>query len=108
MTLRHAQASAGRACHCVQARSRLPRRHPARSGKLVGFEDMADFVKSLERPRKVIILVQAGKPVDETIDKLLEHMEEGDVIIGEDSLSSRAGWRTGLRAWHPSCLPGNP
>ena len=69
---------------------------------------MADFVKSLERPRKVIILVQAGKPVDETIDKLLEHMEEGDVIIGEDSLSSRAGWRTGLRAWHPSCLPGNP
>ena len=38
-------------------------------------------VQSLEKPRRVIILVKAGKPVDQTIDALLEHMEAGDVII---------------------------
>lgn len=32
-------------------------------------------------PRRVIMLVQAGAPVDSTIDKLLEFMEPGDIII---------------------------
>ena len=31
--------------------------------------------------RRVIILVKAGKPVDATIDGLMEHMEEGDIIV---------------------------
>lgn len=31
--------------------------------------------------RRVIILVQAGAPVDSTIDKLSEYMEQGDIII---------------------------
>lgn len=42
---------------------------------------MADFVASLEKPRRVIMLVKAGAPVDATIKGLLEHMEEGDIII---------------------------
>lgn len=42
---------------------------------------MCVCVQSLEKPRRVIILVKAGKPVDQTIDALLEHMEAGDVII---------------------------
>lgn len=49
--------------------------------RLHGFKDIKDFVESLEKPRRVIILVQAGKPVDSTIEKLVEHMEPGDIII---------------------------
>ena len=48
---------------------------------LHGFKDIKDFVASLERPRRVIILVKAGAPVDATIEALCEHMEEGDIII---------------------------
>lgn len=49
--------------------------------KLTGFKEMGEFVQSLQKPRRVILLVKAGKPVDATIDGLLEHMEEGDIII---------------------------
>jgi len=49
--------------------------------KLHGYKDIKDFVMSLEKPRRVIMLVQAGAPVDSTIDKLLEYMEPGDIII---------------------------
>jgi 6-phosphogluconate dehydrogenase len=48
---------------------------------LIGEETMEEFVSKLSKPRKIIILVQAGKPVDETIEKLSEYMEEGDLII---------------------------
>mmetsp|Transcript_2798 Transcript_2798/g.6132 ORF Transcript_2798/g.6132 Transcript_2798/m.6132 type:complete len:570 (+) Transcript_2798:65-1774(+) len=49
--------------------------------KLRGYEDIKDFVASLERPRRVIILVKAGAPVDQTIDQLQKYMEPGDIII---------------------------
>eukprot|EP00775_Hariotina_reticulata_P008665 gene8665-8846_t len=49
--------------------------------RLHGYKDIKDFVASLEKPRRVIMLVQAGAPVDSTIDKLLEYMEPGDIII---------------------------
>ena len=45
-------------------------------GNLAGFKEMKDFVASLERPRRVIILVKAGAPVDATIEALSEYMEE--------------------------------
>lgn len=48
---------------------------------IVGTKSPAEFVSQLSKPRKVIILVQAGKPVDLTIEALVEHMEEGDVIV---------------------------
>jgi len=38
---------------------------------LVGFHDMKEFVMSIAKPRPVILLIQAGKPVDETIKKAL-------------------------------------
>ncbi len=50
-------------------------------GELRGFEHVEDFVKSLAKPRAVIILVQAGKPVDAVIAQLSGIMEEGDLII---------------------------
>jgi 6-phosphogluconate dehydrogenase len=49
--------------------------------KLHGYKDVADFVASLQKPRRVIILVKAGAPVDGTIDALMQHMEPGDIII---------------------------
>jgi len=48
---------------------------------LEGHKDVKDFIASLAVPRKVVILVMAGKPVDSTIALLSEHMEAGDVII---------------------------
>ncbi len=49
--------------------------------KLRGFHNFESFVHSLERPRAVIMLVQAGKPVDATIEKLCNYLEPGDLII---------------------------
>ena len=40
-----------------------------------------EFIHSLERPRKVILLVKAGDPVDWTIDQIKPFMNEGDIII---------------------------
>ena len=49
--------------------------------KLTGYDDLEKFVKSLERPRNVILLVKAGAPVDGTIESLLTYLEPGDAII---------------------------
>ncbi|CAM9698762.1 unnamed protein product [Ascophyllum nodosum] len=46
-----------------------------------GFKDPKEFVKSLSKPRKVILLVQAGAAVDASIATLSEFMEEGDIIV---------------------------
>lgn len=48
---------------------------------LIGKKDVKEFVMELKRPRKIVILVQAGKPVDATIEQLSKHLEEGDIII---------------------------
>mmetsp|Transcript_17453 Transcript_17453/g.28975 ORF Transcript_17453/g.28975 Transcript_17453/m.28975 type:complete len:488 (-) Transcript_17453:96-1559(-) len=48
---------------------------------IVGSTGPADFCSQLSKPRKIIILVQAGKPVDDTIAQLAEHLEEGDIIV---------------------------
>ena len=48
---------------------------------LVKSTDPQDFIQKLKRPRKVIMLVQAGKPVDETIRKLSKYMEQGDILV---------------------------
>lgn len=48
---------------------------------LIGASDQKDFIGKLSKPRKVIILVMAGKPVDETIASLAKYMEPGDVIV---------------------------
>lgn len=48
---------------------------------LHGYKDLGEFVNSLEKPRRVIILVKAGAPVDSTIAGLTEYMEPGDIII---------------------------
>jgi len=47
----------------------------------LGTTDMKTFVKSLKKPRKIMLLVPAGKVVDIVIDGLLKHVEKGDLII---------------------------
>lgn len=43
--------------------------------------DPASFVRLLKSPRAIMLLVPAGKPVDETIESLLPHLEKGDIIV---------------------------
>lgn len=56
-------------------------------GSFVGSTTIAEFVAGLAKPRVVLIMVKAGKPVDDVIDELLEHMEPEDIIVdGGNSL----------------------
>jgi 6-phosphogluconate dehydrogenase len=49
--------------------------------KLVGFKEMKEFVDSLESPRAIIILVQAGKPVDAVIESITPLLAPNDLLI---------------------------
>jgi 6-phosphogluconate dehydrogenase len=53
----------------------------AKGTKIVGCHSIEEFVKALKRPRRVMMLVKAGKAVDELIDVVLPHLEPGDIII---------------------------
>jgi len=47
----------------------------------IGAHSIEEFCASLERPRKVMMLVKAGQPVDDFIELVLPHLEPGDIII---------------------------
>jgi len=49
--------------------------------KFIGTHSIEELVKSLKRPRKVMMLVKAGKPVDDFLEQLIPHLEPGDIII---------------------------
>ncbi len=53
----------------------------ARGKNIIGTHSIEQFCKSLARPRKAMLMVKAGKPVDDFIELLLPHMDEGDIII---------------------------
>lgn len=53
----------------------------AKGKTIVGFHTLKEFTDSLERPRKVMMMVKAGKPVDDLIEQLIPLLEPGDVII---------------------------
>lgn len=46
-----------------------------------GTTDIALMAQSLKKPRKIMMLVPAGKPVDDVISNLLPHLEDGDIVI---------------------------
>lgn len=48
---------------------------------ITAFYNLAELIYSLKRPRKVFLMIQAGKPVDAVIDQLLPILEEGDIIM---------------------------
>ncbi|HWE00951.1 MAG TPA: NADP-dependent phosphogluconate dehydrogenase [Tepidisphaeraceae bacterium] len=91
-----------------------------------GFKTPKEFVLGLEKPRRILIMVKAGKPVDMVIDELKPFLEPGDIVIdGGNSLFTDTERRsadlkpTGIRffgmgvsggeegaLWGPSLMPG--
>lgn len=53
----------------------------AEGKNLKGTFSIEEFVESLETPRKILIMVQAGQATDATIEQLLPHLDQGDIII---------------------------
>ena len=49
--------------------------------KFTGTQSLEEFVQAIERPRRIMMMIKAGAPVDMTIDKLMPLLDEGDVII---------------------------
>ncbi len=49
--------------------------------RVIGYEQLKDFVRSIKRPRKIIMLVQAGKATDATIEAVLPYLQKGDILI---------------------------
>jgi 6-phosphogluconate dehydrogenase len=52
-----------------------------RGKKFTGTKTLPDFVKAIQRPRRIMMMIKAGAPVDQTIDKLMPLLEKGDVVI---------------------------
>ncbi len=59
----------------------------AKGTKIIGAHSIEEMVKHLKRPRRVMMLVKAGQPVDDFIEQIIPHLEPGDIIIdGGNSL----------------------
>jgi 6-phosphogluconate dehydrogenase len=54
---------------------------PARGMSIIGAHSLEELVSLLKRPRRVMMLVKAGQPVDDFIEKLIPLLEPGDIII---------------------------
>ncbi|MEG4442711.1 decarboxylating NADP(+)-dependent phosphogluconate dehydrogenase [Microcoleus sp. AT9_B5] len=62
---------------------------------IVGTKTLTEFVNALETPRRILVMVQAGKPVDAVIDQLKPMLSPGDMIIdGGNSLYDDTERRT--------------
>ena len=53
----------------------------ARGKPVTGTHSLPEFVQSLKKPRKIIMLVKAGPAVDELIEQLIPLCEPGDILI---------------------------
>ena len=49
--------------------------------KITGTKTFEEFTKSLERPRRIMMMIKAGTPVDMTIEKIAPLLEKGDILI---------------------------
>src|SRR5256886_9428502 len=59
----------------------------AKGTNVIGARSIEEMVSCLKRPRRVMLMVKAGKPVDEFIEQLIPHLAPGDIIIdGGNSL----------------------
>jgi 6-phosphogluconate dehydrogenase len=50
-------------------------------GNFVPAAKVEEFVASLERPRRILLMVKAGGPTDASIDTLVPHLEPGDIVV---------------------------
>lgn len=53
----------------------------AKGTKIIGAHSIEEMCKKLKRPRRIMMLIKAGTPVDMMIDAIVPHLEEGDIII---------------------------
>ena len=53
----------------------------AKGTKIIGAHSIEELMGCLKKPRRVVLLVKAGSAVDDFIEKILPHTEEGDIII---------------------------
>lgn len=56
-------------------------KNEAEGKNFVGTHTVEEFVNSLEKPRKILLMVKAGTATDATIDSLKPYLEEGDILI---------------------------
>src|SRR5437762_1251722 len=53
----------------------------AKGKNFIGCHSIEELVKKVKKPRKIMMMVKAGQPVDELIEQLLPHLTKGDVLI---------------------------
>jgi len=53
----------------------------AKDKNIIGTYSIEELINNLKKPRKVMLMVKAGQPVDDFIDLLIPHLEKGDIII---------------------------
>lgn len=53
----------------------------AKGMSIIGTSDLKELVKTLKKPRKVMMMIKAGDPVDQVIEQLIPLLEAGDIII---------------------------
>jgi 6-phosphogluconate dehydrogenase len=53
----------------------------AKDKNIIGAKSIEELIDNLEKPRKVMLMIKAGKPVDDFIEMIIPHMEKGDIII---------------------------
>jgi len=53
----------------------------AKDTTIYGYHEVADFIASLDRPRKVMMMLKAGEVVDQFIERILPFLDEGDIVI---------------------------
>jgi 6-phosphogluconate dehydrogenase len=60
---------------------------PGAGKQIIGANTLEEFVEALERPRRILVMVKAGQPIDDMISQLSPLLEEGDLLIdGGNSL----------------------
>ena len=57
--------------------------------KIVPRDELADFVAAIARPRVIIVMIKAGKPVDDQIDALMPLLDTGDTIVDAGNANYR-------------------
>ncbi len=62
---------------------------------IIGTHTIEEFVAALKRPRRAMLLVKAGPAVDAFLDKLLPHLEDGDIVID----GGNSNFRDTIRRW---------
>jgi len=56
-------------------------KNQAKGTKVLGAHSIQEMVSMLKRPRRVMLLVKAGQPVDDFIQEVMPFLEKGDIII---------------------------